>query len=92
MGRQNKRPLQLKGARSSKKQRSEERASLRAALNVATEGDLDLQLPADNDSSSEDDPECEITDGEDPGPYYSRLVNLLSHKLSLGLIEDYLCR
>ena len=59
MGRQNKRSLQLKGARRSKKQRIEERASLQAALSVAAEEDLDLQLPANNESSSEG--ECEIT-------------------------------
>ena len=60
--RQNKRYLQLNepqlnGARSSKKQRSEERVSLQAALSVAAEGDLDLRLPANNESSSQD--ECE---------------------------------
>ena len=94
MGRQNKRSLQLKKVRSSKKQRSEERTSLQAALDVATEGDLDLQLPVDNESSSEDEPECKIIDGEYPDPYYGILVNWFSHKLSLlvGLIEDYLCR
>ena len=87
MGRQNKRSLQLNGARSSKKQRREERASLQAALDAA-EGDLSLQLPTNNESSSED--ECETIDGQDPDLYYGRLINWFSHKLSLGLIEDYL--
>ena len=40
MGCQNKRPLQLKGVRSPKKQQNEERASLLTALDVAKEGDL----------------------------------------------------
>ena len=86
IGRQNKRSLQLKGARSSKKQRREERASLQAALDAAVR-DLNLQLPTNNESSSED--ECETIDGQDPDPYYGRLINWFSHKLRLGLIEEY---
>ena len=77
-----------KGSKKFKKQQSEERASLQAALGVAAEGDLDLQLPANNESSSED--ECKTTDGEDPDPYYGRLISWFSLKLTLGLIEDYL--